>query len=415
MEGLKLKEHSLLYFLSKAFPAAFTFLGIVLFVRIAGKEEYGKYSLLISMILFLLAFTSGWISQVILRFHSLYCHTREKLSYAKAVTLSSLLSAAVGVAMVCVSIGMLREAPEHTLPLSIAVYVIAFSYTLKTTRLQVGLRPGGIVLNEIVRSALVIAVPLCLFLLFGSMDSLSMLLGTAVAYLSALLLRSGGLRMGDFHKVLFSKTRGLKPYLIEYGRYGVPLSLWLAVAYLLNVSDRYLIAHFTNYESVGIYSAVYDLVYKSFSLAFFPVLMAAHPLIMNNWAKNKGESMRILKKSMRYQALIFPIVLAGLVILSPLLSASLKIERHLILEIGLPVAIGAFLWQFSMLLHKPMELHKKTMPMLAFVSLALLVNVLGNIIFMPRFGFIVAAYTTLAGACTYALLVTISYLRLSPL
>jgi O-antigen/teichoic acid export membrane protein len=415
MEGLKLKEHSVLYFLSKAFPAIFTFLGIILFVRIAGKEEYGKYSLLISMILFSLAFTSGWISQVILRFNNLYAHTREKLSYAKAVTLSSLVSAALGATMVYISISVTRGAPAHILPVSIAIYVIAFAYALKNTRLQVSLNPRGIILNELTRSALIVIVPLLLFLFLGSMDSLTMLLGTAVAYFSALFLRSGRCGNMNFHKILFSKTRTLKPYFLEYGRYGIPLSMWLAVAYLLNVSDRYLIAYFTNYESVGIYSAVYDIVYKSFSLAFFPILMAAHPLIMNNWEKNKGDSMRVLKKSLKYQAMIFPFVLGGIVILSPMLSVMLKIDRHLLLKVGLPVALGAFLWQFSMLLHKPMELHKRTLSMLAFVSLALLVNVTGNIIFIPKYGYVVAAYTTVAGAFTYISLVTLSYLRLSVL
>jgi O-antigen/teichoic acid export membrane protein len=417
MEILKdasdLKKHSVLYFLSKAFPSLFTLLSIVLFVRLAGKEEYGKYSLLISIILFTLTFTSGWISQVILRFDSLYSRTREKLRYTKAVMLSSLASVALGAIVLCAAVGTVPRVPALTLPIGITIYVFAFAYTLKNTRLQVGLNPREIVWNELIRSLVILIVPVLLFLLFGRMDSIMILSGVCVAYLSALLFRLGGAENRRLMRVPFLRTLDSRAYLVEYAKYGLPLSLWLAVAYLLNVSDRYIIAYFTSYEDVGVYSAVYDLVYKSFSLAFFPILMAAHPLIMNNWSKNKGDSLKILKKSLKYEALVFPFIMAGIVAASPLLSRLLKMDRRVLLGVGIPVAVGAFLWQFSMLLHKPMELHNKTPLMLVFVSLALLVNVVGNIVFIPRFGFVAAAYTTVVGAVVYIVLITLNYVKFS--
>jgi O-antigen/teichoic acid export membrane protein len=410
-----LKEHSLLYFLSKAFPSLFTLLSIILFVRIAGKEEYGKYSLVISIILFTLTFTSGWIGQVILRFDNLYSLTREKLGYTKAVMLSSLTSVALGVIIVCAAMDTVPRIPPLTLPVGITIYILSFAYTLKNRRLQVGLNPLEIVWNELIRSVMIVIVPVLLFLFFGYLNSVMILSGVCIAYLSALVFRLGGEENKRLLRVPFLKAIDSKAYVVEYVKYGLPLSLWLAVAYLLNVSDRYLIAYFTSYEDVGVYSAVYDLVYKSFSLAFFPILMAAHPLIMNNWSKHKDDSLKILKRSLKYEALVFPFIVAGIILVAPLLSRMLKLDAHLLLGVGIPVALGSFLWQFSMLLHKPMELHKRTSLMLLFVLLALLVNVAGNIVFIPRFGFVAAAYTTVAGAIVYISLVALNYVKFSTL
>jgi len=143
--------------------------------------------------------------------------------------------------------------------------------------------------------------------------------------------------------------------------------------------------------------------------------MAAHPLIMNNWSKDKSASMRILKKSLKYEALVFPLLIVGIVVVSPVLSKMLKVDRHLFLSVGIPISVGSFLWQFSMLLQKPMELRKRTLLMLVFALVALLANVVGNIVFIPRFGFIAAAYTTVAGAAVYISLVTLNYVKSSAL
>ena len=67
---------------------------------------------------------------------------------------------------------------------------------------------------------------------------------------------------------------------------------------------------------------------------------------------------------------------------------------------------GVFLMQFAMLLHKPIELQKKTRLMAAGIGIALLFNITANIIFIKKYTtLLVPAVTTLLSAAIYVLFI----------
>jgi O-antigen/teichoic acid export membrane protein len=72
-------------------------------------------------------------------------------------------------------------------------------------------------------------------------------------------------------------------------------------------------------------------------------------------------------------------------------------------EIVLPLAISGFLWQMSLLAHKPLEILCETKRMLAGMSAALAVNLLGNRLLIPIYGYKAAAYLGVASSLTYLL------------
>lgn len=67
----------------------------------------------------------------------------------------------------------------------------------------------------------------------------------------------------------------------------------------------------------------------------------------------------------------------------------------------LPLAAGGFLWQLALLIHKPLEILGKTKWMLAAVILSLTINIAGNFIFLPIYGVVTAAYTTIVASLVY--------------
>ena len=77
-------------------------------------------------------------------------------------------------------------------------------------------------------------------------------------------------------------------------------------------------------------------------------------------------------------------------------------------HVVLPIFIGGFLWQWSLLIHKPLELMEKTNYMLIFMVGAVAINIIGNILFLPKIGAIATAYTLIASALGYNLLVCIA-------
>jgi O-antigen/teichoic acid export membrane protein len=74
------------------------------------------------------------------------------------------------------------------------------------------------------------------------------------------------------------------------------------------------------------------------------------------------------------------------------------------LDIIIPIICGAFVWQLSMLIHKPLEFGLKSKTMLLIVIISLLFNVILNLIFIPYYGILFAAYSTLFSALIYLLL-----------
>jgi len=66
---------------------------------------------------------------------------------------------------------------------------------------------------------------------------------------------------------------------------------------------------------------------------------------------------------------------------------------------------AGFLWQVSLLLHKPLELKEKPIKMVWAIVFALGIAIVGNGIFLPKLGVIATAYSSIASASVYILMI----------
>ncbi|MFQ6113121.1 MAG: lipopolysaccharide biosynthesis protein [bacterium] len=184
----------------------------------------------------------------------------------------------------------------------------------------------------------------------------------------------------------------LKSFLI----YGFPLVGWFLASQILSVSDRYVISYFRGNAEVGIYSATYSVINRGMGLFFSPMLMAAHPLLINNWENSGRQDTQVMAvKLLRY----FIIFALPLVILFSLLGKNIvivllgtKYESGYIL---VPIlTIGFFVWHLSMYLQKGVELSSRTYWMLVLLIMIAGLNLLANLLIVPEFGMLGASYTT---------------------
>ena len=76
------------------------------------------------------------------------------------------------------------------------------------------------------------------------------------------------------------------------------------------------------------------------------------------------------------------------------------------------VAWGAFFFGLTQYVYKPLELGKKTTTLLYLVIFAATLNVLLNLVFIPRFGALGAAYSTLVSYAGYLLATWLSSRRI---
>lgn len=396
----KFKTDSIIYFFGKLIPSFVNFISIGIFIRFIGPEEYGKYALLITLILLIGNVCYGWICQGIIRFSSSKRTHEEKEDFIATVFFSSLYSMSFGIFFVSLIVFFFIKNSFSSITLITAVLFFLFLYTVRMSMAQTELNSHKVLLTESVRVMVVLSFPVVLFYSLKVDNYKLPLYGVLLGYLIGWVL----LCKGDFglpRKTIKSDT------MKQFWAYGWPMTLWFCFSLLLNVSDRYLIGYFIDLKAVGVYSAVYDISYKSFSLLLTPILTAAHPLVTHMW--NSGDRMgtvSTLNRAVRYQFFIFLMTLPLLYLFSPLIvKLILGKDDPIAASIVVPVAVGSFLWQISMLIHKPLELELQTKTMVIFVGIALLCNIIGNVLFIPRFGFIAAAYTTIAGSVVYLALV----------
>ena len=185
---------------------------------------------------------------------------------------------------------------------------------------------------------------------------------------------------------------------------------------LLPYLDRYYIVKFLGTENLGIYSSVAELTIRSFSVLIFPITMALHPRITKFWNKDKRKyALGLINKSVFLFSIL---LLITLLIVSSFNDFIFLIINIIIPDIPisskkiiLPLILTGIMWQLSFLIHKIIELKEKTYLMILFIIFSLLTNLIGNNYFLPNYGIIATAYTSLASATIYCVFSFIYYLK----
>ncbi len=183
----------------------------------------------------------------------------------------------------------------------------------------------------------------------------------------------------------------------------LPLIPHLLSKFVLNQSDRIMIKYFCGPTDTALYSLAYHC-------AMIPIVLAtAMNTAWSPWLSEKihANDYPSVQKASFYYVSFFNSMVIGLMLLAPelllIFGGSRYIEAKWVLP---PVVLGA-VFQFLFNLYVSVEqFAKKTVGMAAGTCLAAVINVLLNWLFIPRYGYIAAAYTTVAG---YLILLIIHY------
>lgn len=408
----KLRKDTLMYFVSKVIPGLMGLLSTLMFVRLAGIGQYGRYAVTFSFIMACAAGMSGWLSQGILRFESNYKEPKQALDFKRATLAGSILSVSLGGLFVAIGSWILIERSLWISLLGVILAGVIFEYTVLLAKLQAQLRSGSVARIEGVRSVAAFAIPAVAILASGARNYWILLLGVLGGYLVGLVgqryLRSISSKLaGRANPVAISPAQ--RQLLRQVWSYGWPVGIWFFCSQGLSVSDRYLLHLFRGYNDAGVYASMYDVVVRSFSLIFFPITLATTPLIMAHWNRGeRGVAVSVIKTSVKYQMIIFCAVFAVLIFTAPWVSRLVLGHGNLAgAPLILPLAVVGFLWQISLLFHKPLEIMCQTKRMLIGVAVALAVNVIGNYLLIPAFGYVSVPYVNIAAAAAYLIMVAV--------
>ena len=396
-----------MYGFSKFIPGIAGFSAIIIFIRFLGSETYGQYSLILAQCNLLVAFCFGWLNQSQLRYLEM---DKQHDQFSISLITSFIVSSITGATILIILLWSGRTTSNEFNVSLICIGSIA-CFTLIKTLYQSNINPGHVISITSVQSILAILLPLSIIFIYDK-TSTAMLFGVSLSFLlvsSWVIIRNIKLWPSNIFSLIkkFQKNDLVNKWL----RFGIPISLWFAFGLALPYLDRLFIAHFLTLKDLGAYAGLQELLTRMFSFLVFPLIMALHPRIMNLWNQAKyRQVVNLLKIGLLTLLGVFVLI----ILLTQIFNEELfKLLQWVIPDISLkfkplvmPLIIAGFFWQLSFLTHKMLELEEKTMLMAFFILLALLINIIGNILFIPIIGVLATAYTAATSAIVYCLLTT---------
>lgn len=205
-------------------------------------------------------------------------------------------------------------------------------------------------------------------------------------------------------------SKGKKIYDKKYWKYALSFNVPLLPHYLSGIilasSDRIMIQKIINFTSAGIYGVAYQL-----SLVIQGIFTGINSALIPYTYKNlKIGNSGAVKMYVKYMLLFVSLVTIILALCSPeIIKILAPKEYYSAMYIVPPIVLGLY-FSFVASIYGNIEFYyKKNKIVTIATTLSALLNIILNIIFIPKFGFIAAGYTTFIG---YLFLAIIHYVFL---
>ncbi len=386
----------LLHYLPAQISAAVCGLAsVMILTRFFTPREYGNYAVALATV-GVLGSVLGWLPVSIIRFHPAHEARGQSSTFISTVLLLTTGCVLGVLVLYCLLLaGLYQQLPEDLRPLLIlGAGVFAFSVYYEV--LQHVLRSRGKVAWYSAfatwRSIVGLLCGLALIVVFD-FDISGMLWGAMIclALIGPLLWRSA---VGRF----FIRPRGIRwPLVKELFTFGFPLVLSSFALWSLNVSDRYIIEIFRGSSEVGIYAAAYAIAERSINFLVVLFLLAFSPVSVRIWESDGPERTKeFTRTATRYFLLVsIPLATAISVLARPLLRLMTSAEYLEGYSIVPFVALGMLFFAIQHAYQSGFIYHQRTTFITVAVVASGMLNVLLNLVFVPAWGYVAAAITTL--------------------
>lgn len=370
------------------------FLTIVLFTRLLSPEDFGRYALAFSVMTLAHVAVFSWLEAAMARFWA-----AETPGPGMAGHFASLYRAAFGlsglfVVVAAVALWLWPADPLFKVALAAGLAGAPARCLMKLG--QERFRAAGEVRKAagldmaVAIGGLVIGVGFAL----AGWGGAAPLLGLGLAPLAALpFVLPGELRQ--------ARGARFEPARVKtYAKYGYPIAMSLALTVVLASTDRFLLATFLDEAAVGAYHAGYSIANRTLDVLFLWLGSAGQPALV--MALERGGAER-LKTAAREQLSTFLLIglpaAAGVALVAVPLSEVLIGEdlRGAAASITPWIALSALLYGLTAYYFgQAFTLGRKTKHLLVAMAIPASANVILNLILVPRFGVMGAAWATAA-------------------
>lgn len=383
------------YSLSKFGPALLTLLAVPVWLRMYGPAEYGVYSVTWAAATLATSAATGWLRQSVLRF------TGEDERDLAALPWWSwcVPTAASGVVVSGVAAWQASHRPGSSIlayvTVAAAFTIITALYAILTALVQRYGEASRFATAELARIAVALVATLIMSQIWDGAGATQMLLGYLMGSCVALAV--------TYRRGRFGLSRaGSRTEAARFWEYGWPLGIWIAVSTGLLYVDRVILSAVRSADEVGQYAAVADILIRGMGILTFPVIVTVHPMVMARW--NAGYPKEALALARLWTTRVALVVLVAVAVCAwwgpRLLGAVLAIPPpDAFLTALLALAGGA--WQLALMVHKPLELQRRTRLMLVLVTGSLSLTLVVQMVTAPSMGAQGVALGLALGAGSY--------------
>jgi O-antigen/teichoic acid export membrane protein len=370
------------------------FLSIILFTRLLSPADFGRYALAFSVLTLAHVAVFTWLEAAMARFWASGKPGRDLAGhfaslYRAATWLSVAFVPLVGLVLwlwpadpllkFALAAGLAGCPVRCFVKLAQERYRAAGEVS-KAANLDMSVAVGG----------LLVGVAFAL----GGAGGAAPLLGLALAPLAALpFILPGELKQSRGGAFERDRVR-------SYAVYGYPIAASLALTVVLSSTDRFLLAAFMNEEAVGAYHASYSIANRTLDVLFLWLGSAGQPALV--MALERGGLDR-LKEAAREQLSTFLLIglpaAAGVALVArPLAEVLIGEELRTAAASVTPwIALSALLFGLTAYYFgQAFTLGKKTKRLLVAMAIPAGLNVVLNLILVPYFGLVGAAWATAA-------------------
>jgi len=397
-------KHTVIYLLGKGLPGVISFIAIFIFSRLLSPEEYGNYSIILSIVGVLNILLFQWLRFGVSRYYSEY-QMDNKLHQLFGLVKRNLI-VFVGIALLLVLVLIFTNLIYPIGYLYTIIAVIALLFLLSTFEMfsQIfvsALQPHYYSISNLIKS--IIALGVGVFLVKLGYSYYGVIGGICLAYLAALVF---GITRLDFK----NSSTYLPSDLRKFIAYGLPLTAASGINYVLSYSDRFMIQYYKGAKETGLYTLGFDFSEQSVGVILGIITVSSFPITMRLF-QSEGKSQNL----QQHLSLTLWVLLSMCIPICILLS-TLNLEIGQILfgpkfaELDpLLIPIISFsvlvLGIKANLLDQILQFSNATKTMLYILVLAALLNVVLNYFFIQRMGYMGAAIATLI-AYTFSTILT---------
>ncbi|MHA1380797.1 MAG: lipopolysaccharide biosynthesis protein [Candidatus Helarchaeota archaeon] len=376
-------------------PGIVGFFSIPIVTKLFHAEDYGYYSLVMASIM---VFTtlSGWLPLSIVRFSPAYERDKKlDVFYGSIIEFTLITIFSLTLIFIILLLIIRKHIPSKLYFLffvGIGVFIIGTIFNVLQYFLRYKRQVSWYSLFAVWRSLVGFGLALTLIYLckFGIESLLWGIILSIFIILPFLWRKSVGNVSIIYPKANFSLAK-------EMAKYSFPLVIGNLSAWILSLSDRYILEFFRSSQEVGIYSASYNISERSIKLITTLFMLASGPILMHNWEKKgKSESREFLNKITRYYLIFCIPAVVGLSALSKPLVKIMTGEQYFEGYKIIPfVTLGVLFLGLQHMFQSGFLLYKKTNFVSFIILTSGLLNLLLNFLFVPNYGFYAAAITTL--------------------